>query len=58
MHCTSCAAVIESDLEDAGVQSGCNYAKQQLDVEFDPGKVEEKTILDVVKKAGYTLKPV
>jgi copper chaperone CopZ len=57
MHCTSCALVIESDLEDAGVKASCNYAKQHLDVEFDPGKVEENKILDVVKKAGYTLKP-
>ena len=53
MHCTSCALMIESDLEDAGVRAVCNYAKQTLDVEFDEKKIGEKTIKDVVAKAGY-----
>lgn len=56
MHCTSCALVIESDLEDAGVQATCSYAKQTLAVEFDEGKTSEKTIKDVVTKAGYNIK--
>jgi copper chaperone CopZ len=53
MHCTSCALMIESDLEDAGVKARCSYAKQTLDVEFDEKKIIEKTIIDVVAKAGY-----
>ena len=53
MHCTSCALLIESDLEDAGVTAVCNYAKQTLTVEFDEKKIGEKTIKDVVAKAGY-----
>ena len=55
MHCASCSMVIESDLEDAGVNATCSYAKQSLDVEFDPKKIDEMKIHDVVKKAGYTL---
>jgi Cu+-exporting ATPase len=58
MHCTSCALVIESDLEDAGVKASCNYAKQTLEVEYDEKKVRENTIYDVAKKAGYSLKAV
>jgi len=53
MHCTSCALLIESDLEDAGVRAVCSYAKQTLTVEFDEKKVGEKTIKDVIAKAGY-----
>ena len=53
MHCTSCALLIESDLEDAGIKATCNYAKQLLAVEFDEAKVGERTIKDVVAKAGY-----
>ncbi len=53
MHCTSCALLIESDLEDAGVKATCNYAKQTLTVEFDEKKIGEKKITDVVAKAGY-----
>lgn len=55
MHCTSCALLIESDLEDAGVKASCNYAKQTLTVEFDEEKVAEVKITDVVAKAGYQI---
>jgi copper chaperone CopZ len=55
MHCTSCAMVIESDLEDAGVAASCSYAKQTLSVEFDEKKISEEAIHNVVKKSGYTL---
>jgi len=55
MHCTSCAMVIESDLEDVGVKSKCSYAKQTLEAEFDEKKVSEKKIADVVNNAGYSL---
>lgn len=55
MHCTSCALLIESDLEDAGVRAVCNYAKQTLTVEFDENKIAEEKITDVVAKAGYQI---
>lgn len=55
MHCTSCAMVIESDLEDAGVKASCSYAKETLDVEFDPANVSEEKIKGVVATAGYTV---
>ncbi len=55
MHCTSCALMIESDLEDAGVTAKCSYAKQTLEAEFDEKKISEKNIAAVVKKAGYTI---
>ncbi len=57
MHCTSCALVIEGDLEDAGVRATCSYAKETLEVEFDPQTVSEKTIEDVVAKSGYSVVP-
>ena len=55
MHCSSCALMIESDLEDVGVKAQCNYAKQTLDVEFDEMKCSEKKIIDIVLKAGYKI---
>lgn len=57
MHCTSCAMVIEGELEDAGVEARCNYARETLEVEFEQAKVSEEKIRDVVAKAGYTLAP-
>lgn len=55
MHCTSCAMVIESDLEDAGVKATCNYAYETLDVEFDESRIAEEKIRDVVRSSGYEL---
>ena len=55
MHCTSCALVIESDLEDAGVSAKCNYAKETLEVEFDEAKTNEKKIKEIVASSGYQI---
>jgi Cu+-exporting ATPase len=55
MHCTSCALMIESDLEDVGVKVTCNYAKETLEVEFDEKKIGEKKIREVVAKSGYQI---
>ena len=47
---------IDFDLEDLdGVKSvKTSYAKQECEVEFDPKNVNEATILETIKKAGYT----
>lgn len=55
MHCTSCAMMIEGELEDIGVTAKCNFAKQVVEVEFDPTKVSEKEINLAVKRAGYEI---
>lgn len=55
MECTSCAAMIEMDLEDAGVRAKCSYAKQTLEVDFDDG-IDEIKIKEVVKSSGYRIK--
>lgn len=56
MNCTSCAMLIDGDLEDVdGVKSAStSYAKAQTQVEFDEGKVDEKKIIETVAKTGYT----
>ncbi len=57
MHCTSCAMVIESDLEDAGVKATCSYAKQTLEVEYDESKTNDEAIAKTVAASGYTISP-
>lgn len=57
MHCTSCALLIESDLEDAGVKARCNYAKETLEVEFDEKKITEEDIRKTVVSSGYRILP-
>jgi copper chaperone CopZ len=56
MHCASCALMIESDLEDAGLKATCSYAKEQLEVEYDDQPVKEDIVADVLKKAGYSIR--
>jgi len=53
MHCTSCAMVIEGELEDIGAKANCSYAKQLVNVEYDENKLSEDAIKMVIAKAGY-----
>ena len=55
MHCSSCALTIDMDLEDLeGVKkSQTSYAREELEVEFDPEKVSDELILQTIKKSGY-----
>ncbi len=48
---------IDFDLEDLeGVKSSkTSYAKEMCEVEFDPVKIKDKDLIEVVKKAGYTV---
>lgn len=57
MHCTSCALTIDFDLEDlAGVKSAkTSYAAQVTEVEFEADRVKEEDLIEVIKKAGYTV---
>lgn len=55
MHCTSCALLIEGELEDIGVAAKVDYAKSAVSVEFDDTEVKEQDIISAVKKAGYSL---
>ncbi len=53
MHCTSCAMVIEGELEDIGANASCSYARETVDVAFDENKLTEAAIKDTIRKAGY-----
>jgi len=52
MDCASCAALIEMDLEDAGIKASCSYPKETLEVE---GVHDPKKIVEIVKKGGYSI---
>lgn len=54
MHCASCAAMIETELDDIGVSASCSYVKQTLEIK-DTGDLDEKRIKKAVKKAGYKI---
>ena len=58
MHCTSCAMNIDFDLEELeGIKSvKTSYAKQECEIEFDSGKINEQVIIEAIKKTGYAAK--
>ena len=53
MHCSSCASMLELDLEDAGIKARCSYANETLEVEDSSNS---KKVIEIVKKSGYSVK--
>lgn len=47
--------LIEGALEDMGVEAKANYAKQLVEVTFDPAKTKEEAIKAAIQKLGYTV---
>lgn len=58
MHCSSCALLIDMDLEDlAGVRyAKTSYTKAEVEVEYDEDKVDSSKILETIKGTGYQAK--
>lgn len=58
MKCTSCAMLIDGDLEDTnGIKSAqTNFAKSETEVEFDESAISETIIIETIKKTGYSAK--
>lgn len=57
MHCSSCAMNIDGELEDTEgvIEASTSFAKQAVEVKYDPNKVSDKKIIEVVKTAGYDI---
>jgi Zn2+/Cd2+-exporting ATPase len=54
MDCPSCAMLIESELEDAGVKAKVSYARQTLEVEGSEN-ASANQITKIVSSLGYKL---
>lgn len=52
MDCASCATLLELDLEDAGINAKCSYAKGILEVNEDHNPED---VVEIVKKSGYSV---
>lgn len=50
MDCPSCAMLVESELEDAGIKAKVSYAKEEIEVgdSYDPVKISK-----IVSCLGY-----
>ncbi len=58
MHCSSCAMNIDFDLEELeGIRSSkTSYARQECEIECDGEKIDDQTIIESIKKTGYSAK--
>jgi len=54
LDCTSCASLLELDLEDAGIKAKCSYPKESLEIEGDHDK---NKVIEVVQKSGFSILP-
>ena len=59
MHCTSCALLIDTVLEELpGVKSSkTSYAEAKVEVKFDPTMVNLNQMFEVIKNEGYEVVP-
>lgn len=55
MECASCAAMIEMDLEDAGIKAKCSYAKQTLEVDILNNNETDSKVKMVIESSGYKI---
>lgn len=58
MHCISCAMNIDGELEDTdGVTSAeTSYAKSQTVVTYDPLKINQDKLIQVIESLDYSVK--
>ncbi|MDP3994509.1 MAG: hypothetical protein Q8P91_01605 [bacterium] len=52
LNCTSCASLIEIDLEEKGLKCRCSYSKETLEIEGDH---DFKMLKEIIEKSGYNL---
>lgn len=55
LHCSSCAMLIEGELEDIGAKATCSWAKQVVDVEYDESSLKDRDIKEAIDRAGYSV---
>ncbi|KKT58210.1 MAG: hypothetical protein UX91_C0004G0077 [Candidatus Amesbacteria bacterium GW2011_GWB1_47_19] len=55
LHCTSCAMLIEGELEDIGADAKCNWVKQNVEVDYDPKIISEDIVIQAIQKNGYKI---
>jgi len=53
MHCTSCAKIIEMELENYVNSIKVDYSKGLAEIDFDESKISLNKIKEIISKAGY-----
>jgi len=58
MHCNSCAALIEKELENKVDSIKVSYANEKAEIEFDENKISKEEIEKSIKKLGYDIREI
>lgn len=60
LDCGSCCLLIDSELEtlDGVIFAKTSYGRCECEIEFDPQKVDERKITEVITKLGYSSIPL
>ena len=54
MTCTSCSSRVERKLNKAdGANATVNYATESATIDYDPTKLDEGELIEIVRNAGY-----
>ncbi len=53
MHCNSCAQLIELKFKDKVENIKVSYSKEQAEIEFNPEKISEQEIKEIIETGGY-----
>ena len=54
MTCTSCSSRVERKLNKAdGANATVNYATESAAIDYDPAKIDEGELIEIVRNAGY-----
>jgi copper chaperone CopZ len=55
MHCTSCAIMIDGELEETEgvINSRTNFGKSLTEVEYDQEKITEEKVIKIIQQSGY-----
>jgi len=55
MHCNSCSERIENALKKKVDSISVSYSDEKAKIDFDPEKISEKEIKDIIEKQGYEI---
>lgn len=53
MHCSSCSKIIQIELEGKVNSSDIEFESGEAIIDFDPKKISEDKIKDLIEKSGY-----
>ena len=55
MHCNSCEDKIRKNLKDRVNHLSVSYSKGEAEIDFNPDKISERQIKEIIRESGYEI---